>query len=475
MTLSFWTASAIVLQGLGFWGAVDVVFRGRTAQGTTAWALALIFLPIVALPLYLVFGERRFQGYIRARRNGVRQIDQAAASFHEELRGLAAPPDGLLQEHTALSRLARLPFTWGNRPTLLIDGEATFDAIFRAIDGAADYVLVQFYIFRDDALGRRLETALCAARSRGVRVMLLYDEIGSYGLPREYLDRLRAAGCQCSGFRTKRRRQWSFRLNFRNHRKIVVVDGVRAFVGGHNVGIEYLGLDPGHGPWRDTHLELDGPSALCLQLAFLEDWYWANRTIPTLRWKPDVAADAESGASVLIVSSGPADSIDTCAMLYTQIANSATRRLWLATPYFVPDEQVLGAIQLAALRGVDVRLIVPERSDSQMVRFALLSFFEELLQVGVKVYRFESGFMHQKVALSDDLAVVSTANLDNRSFRINFEVGAVVADAEFAATMQRMLERDMEHSRLVTPEALNAMPWRIRFASRLCRLFAPIL
>ena len=463
---------ALVVHGLGVWGAVDVIMKGRTAQGTTAWALALVFIPWISLPLYMVFGERKFEGYVRARRDGLRQIDHAAASLAEELRPHALPLTGSRQNLAALARLARLPFTQGNHAELLIDGERTFDAIFKAIEQASHYVLVQFYIYRDDSVGRRLSDLLIAARKRGVRVMFLYDEIGSYFLPNSYVERLRAAGCECSGFRTKPRKQKPFRINFRNHRKIVVVDGTAAFVGGFNIGREYLGHEPSIGPWRDTHLALTGPAALCLQLTFLEDWYWANRRIPELRWSPVATAGAGSGA--LIIASGPGDALDTCSLMYTHIANCAKKRLWLATPYFVPDEEVLCAIQLAALRGVDVRLVVPEKNDDAVIRFSILSYFEDLLRVGVKVYQYGGGFMHQKVTLCDDATVVSTANLDNRSFRINFEVSAVVACPNCAARAEAMLLNDMERSRLVTPELCRAMPRRTRFLSRFCRLFAPI-
>lgn len=472
MLIAILIALLLVLHALGIWGAVDVIMTGRTAQGTTAWALALVFIPWISLPLYLVFGDRKFEGYVRARRDGVRQIDVAAASLAEELRPHAPPLTGTYHDFAALSRLARLPFTRGNQAQLLIDGERTFDAIFAAIPQASEYILVQFYIYRDDPVGRRLADLLIAARARGVRVLFLYDEIGSYFLPTSYLDKLRAAGCEVSGFRTKPRKQKPFRINFRNHRKIVVIDGVRAFVGGFNIGLEYLGQDASIGPWRDTHMALTGPAVQCLQLTFLEDWYWANRRIPELRWSPVTTADEGSGA--LIIASGPGDALDTCSLMYTHIINCAKKRLWLATPYFVPDEEVLSAIQLAALRGVDVRLLVPEKNDSKVIRYSILSFFEDLLRVGVKIYQYEEGFMHQKVTLCDDVTVVSTANLDNRSFRINFEVSAIIACPTVALQTEAMLLHDLEKCRPMTPERCRASPAGARFLSRFCRLFAPI-
>lgn len=468
------TTLAILIQALGIWGAIDVVMKGRTAQGAVAWAISLLFLPIIALPLYLMFGDRRFQGYVRARRDGVRQIDHAAAELFEALKPFKLPPDEQHSTFTALGRLARLPFTIGNAADLLIDGAQTFPAMLAAIDSATDYVLVQFYIIREDEVGTQLESALLRARARNVRVHLLYDEIGSYGLPRAYLDRLTAAGCQCSGFRTKPRKQKPFRINFRNHRKIVVVDGRIAFTGGLNVGREYLGRDEQFGPWRDTHVRLRGPAALCLQLAFLEDWYWANRNTPKLNWTPEPASVPPTDTSVLIVPSGPADLIETGTLMHTMIINTARRRLWLATPYFVPDEQIVGALHLAALRGVDVRLIIPERNDSAMIHYSMLSYYEDLLPVGIRVFRYQKGFMHQKVMLCDDLSVIGTANLDNRSLRINFEVSAIIAEPTFASGVETMLTRDLEFCTELPRDAATRLSLWTRFLARVSRLFAPI-
>lgn len=470
--LTLWTAFLVLAHAAGVVFAIDIVMKGRTAQGTTAWAIALLLIPYFSIPFYFVFGERRFGGYVRARREGMRRIDESAKELHERLRPYSLP---LRAEHEAfapIARLARLPFTGGNRVELLINGAETFRAIFEAIDQARDYVLVQFYIIRDDRVGRELRDRLVAARGRGVRVMLLYDEIGSYSLPRDYLDFLTSAGCQVSGFRTKRRRQRRFRINFRNHRKIVVCDGRAAFVGGHNVGDEYLGQHPTLGCWRDTHCAVRGPAVQCVQLAFLEDWYWATKAVPDLEWTPLAATDQD--ARVLVVPSGPADLLETAPLMYTHLCNSAHRRLWLATPYFVPDEQVLAAIQLAALRGVDVRVIVPDRLDSALVRWSTLSFEDEVLAAGARIYRWTPGFMHHKIALCDDVAVVSTANLDNRSFRINFEVSVVIADATFAGEVERMLVADLEQARAVARGEFAARPYGERLLARLARLLAPV-
>jgi len=342
----------------------------------------------------------------------------------------------------------------------------------RAIEQATDYILVQFYVYRDDGVGKRLQSALLTARERGVRVYLLYDEIGSYDLPAAYLKALTDVGCECSGFRTKARKQRPFRINFRNHRKIVICDGRIAFVGGHNVGDEYVGLHKTLTPWRDTHLAISGPAVQCVQLAFLEDWHWAKQVLPKLEWKP--LASKTGDATVLIVPTGPADEIETCSLLFTQLADSTRSRLWIASPYFVPDEQLVGSLQLAGLRGVDVNVIIPEIADRALPRLSSFTYYREMFPAGVKLYRYQAGFPHQKVVLADDLACIGTANIDNRSFRINFEISVVVKDEAFASRVADMLTADLSRSRPVGEQEYEQRPFLFRFACRVARLLAPI-
>jgi len=458
---------------LGLVASVDAVMRSRTSQGAVAWAVGLVSFPLVALPLYLIFGRSRFHGYVKARRAGDTDIHRLAEEVGQRAHREDLLSDRKHPEHAVLESLALMPFTHHNRVELLVDGEATFGAIFEAIDAAEDYVLVQFFIVHDDELGRELKSRLLKKAAAGVRVYFLYDEIGSHRLPRSYVDELREAGADVRSFHTTRGHRNRFQLNFRNHRKIVVVDGRVAFVGGLNVGDEYMGRDAKIGPWRDTHVKLTGPSVHAVQLAFLEDWHWAADALPELDWSP---RPAESGAQdVLVLPSGPADQLETCGMFFVHAINSARRRLWIASPYFVPDVQVVCALQLAALRGVDVRIMLPQNPDHLLVYLSAFSYLEEAEQAGVKVYRYQPGFMHHKVLLADDrLGVVGTANLDNRSFRLNFEISIVVDDPPFNAELGEMLERDLANCREVTADELRERPFRFRLAVRLARLTAPI-
>ena len=261
---------------------------------------------------------------------------------------------------------------------------------------------------------------------------------------------LRAAGAQVRPFKTTKGSWNRFQLNFRNHRKIVVVDGRLGFIGGLNVGDEYLGKGP-LGAWRDTHLRLEGPSVISIQLAWLQDWHFAGGEMNDLNWEPVSAPGGTKNAVVLPM--GPADGFATYNSYAVHAIHNARKRVWIASPYFIPDAPAIRALQLAGLRGLDVRIMMPEKADSLPVQLAAFSFFERLGAAGVRFFFRSPGFMHQKVMLiDDDLASVGTANFDNRSFRLNFEIIAAIADRDFAADVERMLEEDFTHCRRVEKE-----------------------
>jgi len=300
---------------------------------------------------------------------------------------------------------------------------------------------------------------------------VLFDGVGSHDLPRHYVETLRAGGVAIHPFATRRWRN-RFQLNFRNHRKIVVVDGARAFVGGLNVGDEYLGLKPPLAPWRDTHLELQGPVVTDLQQLFAEDWQWITGAPPPLLASPP----GDGNASVLVVASGPADLQETCSLFFTAAINAASERIWLSTPYFVPDHAVLAALRLAVLRGVDVRVLIPARPDHHTVFLASTLHAHHALRAGIRMFRYQPGFLHQKALLIDhDSAAIGSMNLDSRSFRLNFEVTALVVDRAFAAEVGAMLEADFARSLPVEEREYDDAPYLRRVAMHVARLFDPLL
>lgn len=459
---------------LGIACALQAIMTTRTSQGAIAWVISLLTWSPLAVPAYWVFGRDKFLGYVNARRSSC----DTFSSVSEAVTPQVAPYQVDLTEEQAnakvLERLASLPFTSGNETQLLVDGERTFQAIFDAIDEAQDYILVEFFIVNDDDLGRQLKNHLIARANDDVRVYFLYDDVGSAKMSRQYAQDLRDAGIQVTGMKTNRGWRNRFQLNFRNHRKIVVIDGKIAFVGGHNVGDEYVGRHRRLTPWRDTHLSIVGPAVLATQLTFLEDWYWATQQIPDLPWTVHPAKHANH--TVFVLPSGPADEYETCGLFFTHAINAAKKRIWIASPYFVPDEGVVTALQLAALRGVDVRIMIPGLADKPFIKWAAMSYVPEVRRAGIKIYEFGEGFLHQKVMLVDDAAsVVGTANLDNRSFRLNFEISILTFDIDFAAQLEAMLNHDFECSTLIDDAAMAKRSIYAKLGSRVARLFSPVL
>lgn len=452
-----------------------VLLSYRTAQGAIAWIISLIGLPWIAVPLFLLFGRNRFSGYVRARRLNDRTLEPLLAQYEQQAETLPCNEESSTPDELhVLATLGRQPFTGGNDCTLLRNGGATFEALFDAMESATDYILLEFYIVRSDRVGNRILHILKRKLAQGVRVYFLYDDIGSVWLPGRYLKALKRAGARVASFGDGNVRRRRLQINFRNHRKILVCDGKVGFVGGINLGDEYLGTDMGANPWRDTHCRIEGPAALGLQLAWLEDWHWAAGDNPELNWQP--APSNKGDQQVLILPSSPADRWETCTLFFLNCINNAQDRLWIASPYFVPDFQIMNALQLAAMRGVDVRILIPEKPDHVLIGLAAYSYLVNANECGIRICQYHAGFMHQKAVLVDDrYAAVGTANLDNRSMRLNFEITALSTAPDFVQEVQAMLEADLANSRTLEREDYEDRSLAFRLACRSVRLLAPLL
>lgn len=449
----------------GFTAAIDAIWNGRTSQGTLAWVIALTFIPFITLPLYLFFGSRKFHGYKKARQSSIKVLEQLNQQFFipQVFRSNSSSATD-----SPLEKLARLPQTNQNKVRLLINGEQTFKRIFEEIEAAQYSVLVQFYIINDDQLGKRLQQALINKAQQGVDIYFLYDEIGSSNLSNKFLRAMKDAGVHCSRFNPfKLHRRWQ--VNFRNHRKLIVIDNKSCFIGGHNIGDEYLSQNAKLGQWRDTHLQIDGPATLAAQLSFVEDWHWAQNKIIPLNWQPHASNE---NSEVLIIAGGPADALETTSLSFVQLIQQSKQRLWIATPYFIPDLKVVGALQLAALAGIDIRIILPKKTDNFILTLAMKSYVAELSQLGIQFYQYNIGFMHQKVLLIDhDISCIGSANLDNRSLRINFELNAVIECKALAKEVDKMLSNDFTHCQAY-PKQNNF--W-LKLLTKAARLLSPIL
>ncbi len=479
---------------LGVIAAIHAIIHTRTSQGAVAWAVSLVAMPYFTLIPYLFLGRSKFAGYIDERRleldilrsrskpaewnSGARSDapqDGGALTDSSGARGELAPgPAVYLGNPTirTLQRLSGMPFLRGNSVRVLVNGDATFKAIFDAIEEAQHYIVVQFFIVRADELGRLLRDRLIAKAQTGVRVYFLYDSIGSFDLPHRYVNALRAGGVEAHPFAAKRKFVHRFQINFRNHRKIVVVDGKRAFIGGHNVGVEYLGGNPRLSPWRDTHVEVRGPAVASIQFVFTEDWYWATQRVPELGHTPST----NENMHCMVLSSGPADKQETCSLFFVEAINAARERIWITSPYLIPDEAVFSALRLAVMRRVDVRVLIPSRRDHRVVFAASKLYAYDLVQAGVRVYRYKLGFLHQKVVLVDDIAAsIGSANLDNRSFRLNFEITVLTVDRAFAREVEQMLLADFAHAYEIDGDDYRGASFPPRMAMHVARLFSPIL
>lgn len=459
---------------LGIIAAVHAIMNVRTSQGAIAWAISLVTFPWLALILYAIFGRNKFKGYVLLRSSKDEAIHHVSEDIIRKATENRLIREGISESETALTRLADLPITRYNKSQLLVDGDETFRAIFEGIDSAKDYILVQFFIVKDDGLGRELQSRLIQKARENIRIYFLYDEIGCHKLPRRYIQEMENEGIVTSAFHTTKGKTNRFQLNFRNHRKIVVIDGKTAYVGGHNVGDEYVSKNPKFGAWRDTHVKVEGPIVKAIQFCFIEDWYWAKTSIPDLNWE---FRKAENGSEeTLMIASGPADALDTCGLMFVQAINAARERIWIASPYFVPDQQILSALKLAALRGVDVRILLPQKPDHRTVYLASFSYYQDTLPLGIKLYRYTAGFMHQKVFLVDSTcAAVGTANLDNRSFRLHFELTLLNYDSTFIEKVEDMLLKDFSLSRAVKLAEYTERSFFFKLAVRLTRLLEPVL
>lgn len=413
------------------------------------------------MPLYFLLGQQRINGYLKRHRHA------AAISANEEQLLTRLPPslepDQVpirLRDSYSIFRRIFSGFGAVFHPqlaaiTLLIDGATTFAAIFDSIKTAERYILVQYYILRSDRLGLELKKLLIDKAKSGIHVFLLYDDMGSIWLSRQYILDLKEAGVHVERFLPLENFKRFFQLNFRNHRKLVIVDGKVAFTGGLNIGEEYAtaksrgARKKSSRYWRDTHLRLEGPCVTQIEDVFLEDWFFASgeqldpKVVSSRRPPPTQPVPISSHPIAQVIPTGPTDQIVVSLMLLLQLINSAKHRLWIATPYFVPDNTILRCLELAILRGVDVKIMIPQRADNQFVHWVSLSFAEQLQNAGAEVLLFYAGFMHQKAIIVDDItAAIGTMNIDNRALYLNFETTILIHSYEFTANLIQVFQND---------------------------------
>jgi cardiolipin synthase A/B len=459
-----WAAYLVVLSA---W----IILQKRSSASTLAWILGLSLLPVVGFALYHWFGPMRIKRQaVRRRRNRQRVGSVDEWTEHATLAALAQQPSAA-RAIKLIQRITSQPISTAQRIDMLSDGATTFDALLRAIAEAQQHVHLEYYIVEPDHTGTRIRDALIKVATRGVRVRLLADAVGSARLNWRFLKPLRDAGGEVVFFHPFRLATLKPLLNLRTHRKIVVIDGRVGFAGGVNLTDQQ---DERQRPdaFRDLHLRIEGEAVHGLQAVFIEDWMYATRRPLIQHGLFPTLPPGELAAQWL--PSGPDNRWEPIHRVMMQAINDARQRLWLVTPYFVPTDAARFALTSAALRGVDVRLLVPRRADTLLVTLASRSFFDELLRAGVRVFEYLPRMLHTKAMLVDDqLSILGSANFDERSFRLNFELCVCLHGQAPASTLRQIIETDLTHSReVLRPRVLPL--WR-RLAEATARLFAPLL
>lgn len=451
--------------------AAMAILRSRTPQGATAWVMSLLTFPFLSVPAYICLGRNKFEGYNSKRRI----LDSKVEKEFNELNSLHSDISPLNDEIKILSRAisncSQPGFTSKNKVKLLVNSEQIFPEMLAEIEKAKNYIIFQFYLVRPDETGKVFFNALMRKAREGVKVTFMNDAIGVM-IPKGILKDMREAGVEVGTF-NESTKKGKLQINFRNHRKIVVIDGKVAFLGGINIGDEYAGLNPRYGAWRDTNVKLEGPSVIAAQLSCAKDWYCIHEKPIQANWEIN---RTEHNAQVMVLHTGPADDKHTCLLSHMALINSATKRLWIANAYYVPPESLMDAILLASLRGVDVRLLVPGYSDAKFVMLASKIYQKQLLKHGVKVYRYKKGFLHQKIMLVDDtFTVCGSANFDFRSMFINFEVSVISTDRQLNKETAKMLYDDFSVSEEVTLKEFDNLPLLEKIVTRGANLLAPVL
>ena len=458
-----------------------IVLENRNPTRTMAWILVLIFLPLVGIFLYLYIGQnhRKKKTFLKKRKQDYRVLrklldtqitfTQFGRYFTKNFKDVRAKMVPLIL------RNGDSPITFNNEVKILNNGAQTFTEMLKAIEGAKDHVHMEYFIIKDSEIGRKFQRALVKKAKEGVKVRLIYDGVGSWRLKKDFIEPMKDAGVEVGVFLPVTLPFFGSRLNYRNHRKILVIDGKVGFTGGLNIGDEYLGRDKTLGFWRDTHVKILGEANYVLQTIFLKDWYFVkNEELDDPRYFPRQGYQGEK--AVQILSGGPDMYWHTIQQAYFTAITAARKSVYITTPYLVPDEGILMALKTAGLRGVDVRILLPSVADHRTVFWASQSHFKELLESGVKIYQYQKGFIHSKIIMADDqMTSIGTANFDNRSLELNFEVNAFIYDEKITKRVKGDFFHDLRQSKRINLEAYEKRPKRIRIKESAARLLSPIL
>ncbi|MBJ6360231.1 cardiolipin synthase [Paenibacillus sp. GCM10012307] len=457
-----------------------LIVEYRHPSKAVAWQLILFVFPLIGFVTYY-FMAKEFQRKRTVRRHGIVSTELRLRALRRTklIHRISDLGDGQFIHQERLFHLLQSfsmsPITSCNKIEVLQNGHETYEQILKAIEQAEDHIHMEYYTIRDDRIGERFKEVLIRKAMAGVQVRIIYDGVGSYETHGSYFSELESAGIQTCCFLPPRLAFFEKRMNYRNHRKIVIIDGTTGFLGGINIGDEYLNGNSKLGFWRDTHLGIYGDAVYSLQDIFMRDWWFAAREkLSGQNLFPE--HQCQSNEQVQIVSSGPDSSANAVLECYFNAIAVAKSRIYITSPYFIPDTSLLMGLRTAALSGVDVRLIIPQVCDSQIVMFASLSYVEELLEAGVRIYRYQKGFIHSKTLIVDRLlASIGTANIDMRSFFSNFELTAILFNSGSIEQVEKDFRRDLQASEELRLSSFKSRPRLHKIGEAASRLLSPLL
>lgn len=478
-----WILLAIVI--INEIAALLTVFREkRDIAATWAWLLVLTLIPVFGFIAYAFLGRKPTKNRM-ARIQTATQLELSAAfeeqrkQFHELAKDQETTSLPYWRTIMLFQSIDNAYFTRHNHVDIFDGSHEFFQNLFNDIAAAKKSIHIEFYTIYNDRVGNQLRTLLEEKAAQGVEVRVLYDSWGSRGVKPSFYNGLRAKGGEAAQFLMTTSNLFDFRINYRDHRKIVVLDGKKGYIGGFNIGDQYLGRLEKFGPWRDTHLRIIGGGVYSLQQRFIRDWNATNdkqHKIEHYRSYFPAIKVKDGYTAMQIVDSGPDSRLEKIKLGYLRLINSAVDHLYIQTPYLIPDDTLLDALKVAAHSGVDVRIMIPCKPDHPFVYRATQYYARVLANEGVTIYYYERGFMHAKTVMVDGkIASVGSANLDYRSFKLNFEMNCFIYDHAVVDQLERIFIDDVRDSRVVTPEMFAAQPFWLRFKQTFCRLLSPIL
>ena len=476
----FWRIFSLVFLITAIPVAILIILEKRSPFKTIAWILVLILVPVIGLVFYLFFGQEYRKQKLFSRR-GVKSLGKIRRLSTKQLREIKHIDFQFSPEILEKKNIIRLLLnnsdsllTTGNQLQILNNGSETFEAIFKAIESAKHHIHLEYYIFDDDKIGNQMKNLLAKKSEEGVEVRIIVDDVGSWDLKEHFFEDLRESGIEVYPFMEVRFPRLTSRVNFRNHRKILIIDGKIGFTGGVNIADRYIEGKPKIGPWRDTHLQITGDAVATMQVVFAADWYFViHENLIGEKYFPPLTEG--NGTPVQISASGPDSDWEIIQQVYFMAILNAKKYVYITSPYLMPPQTLVSALKTAALSGVDVRIIIPEKSDAITPKWCSFSYIEQFLEAGIKIYFYQKGFIHSKTLMIDDVfSTIGTTNLDFRSLETNFEINAFMYERKFTRLMLKHFINDLRNSREIKLTEWAKRPWHFKLRESLAHIVSPM-